>query len=181
MRKIKDMQRKEWTRITKRQYKWIEMFSLGKRYIASTIEIEEVTSPLTLHYESGDLTIANRGDTWLQMAEENGYIWMTAMFDKQDALTQVYFDMTNGNDLMESSDPTFEDMYLDVVAEKDGTLHILDRDELDEAYHNGDITREEYQRSISECERLCAYLRENWCEFALFCRQQMLRIREREF
>ena len=146
--------------------------------IASVLMLEKIAEPLTIHYEHGDVTIANEGDTWLQIAFRDAYFWVTAMFDKDNNLIQIYFDITNGNCLEPADNPTFEDLYLDLVLEANGTQHVLDRDELDEALKTGEITFEQHQKAVEECHRLHAFLKQHWIEFADFCHEQMLDLKQ---
>lgn len=172
--KRKDMQRSDWHRILEREYRWKECSYHGKRGIASVLMLKQITEPLTIRYEHGDVTIVNKGDTWVQIALEDTFFWATAMFDQNDRLLQIYFDITSGNCLEKAENPTFEDLYLDIVLEPDGTLHILDRDELDDALKTEKITLEQYQMALAEGERLYTFLKDHWSAFADFCREQML-------
>ena len=175
--KRKDMKRSDWRRILQREYHCGNCSYQGKHGVASILLLQKVSEPLTVHYAHGDVTIVNEGDTWLQIAFQDAYYWVTAMFDRDEKLLQIYFDMTNGNCLDCRENPTFEDLYLDVVMEPDGTLHVLDRDELDEALEAGEISTEQHQRAIEECEKLCANLSANWRTFAEFCHSEMIKLK----
>ena len=62
MSKIRDMRRTEWQRITKRRYisrEETDIFGIAGRI--SLISIDEVTGPLTVHYRSRDVLIADAG------------------------------------------------------------------------------------------------------------------------
>ena len=67
------------------------------------------------------------------------------------------------------ANPTFEDMYLDIVVSADGSIEVVDRDELDEALQSGAITVLQHGEAIEACEKLEKFLRENstavldWC------------------
>ncbi|MBR6571312.1 MAG: DUF402 domain-containing protein [Clostridia bacterium] len=170
------MRRSDWHRVLEKEYRFCEFSWEGKRGIASTLLIKKVSQPLTIHYEHGDVTIANVGNTWLQLALENSRIWVTAMYNNRNELLQIYFDITNGNRIETSDNPTFEDLYLDVVLEADGTLHVLDRDELDEALEQGQISQEIHRQAVETCDDLYHYLTKRWQEFADFCMRQLLRL-----
>jgi len=171
------MRRSDWRRILQREYRWGECSYQGMQGIASILLLQKVREPLTIHYEHGDVTIVNEGDTWLQIAFRDAYYWITAMFDPNNDLLQIYFDITNGNCLDNEENPTFEDLYLDIVMEADGTLHVLDRDELDEAFETGEISTQQHQKALDECDKLCAMLSSNWVDFAGFCRAQMIKLK----
>ena len=170
------MRRTEWSRILEKEYVWDFCEWLGQSGIASALVIRKVTEPVTLQYEHGQVTIANEGDIWLQLALENDCIWTTAMFDRDHRLIQIYFDITNGNQLLPAENPTFEDLYLDVVMENEGTLHVLDHDELDRALEIGMVTQEMHFRACEACDKLCHYLSLNWQTFVSFCLNELERL-----
>lgn len=177
MLKKKDMRRSDWQRILKKEYRCGKCAYRGKRGIASILLLHEVSEPLTIHYDHGDVTIVNQGDTWLQIAFQDAYFWVTAMFDRNDQLLQIYFDITNSNCLTDEDNPMFEDLYLDIVMEPDGTLHVLDQDELDEALKNGEISADQYRKAQDECVSLYQFLREDWKAFAAFCQDEMMKLK----
>ncbi len=177
MLKRKDMKRSDWHRILRREYRCGPCQFQGMNGISSVLLLQEITEPMTVHYEHGDVTIVQKGDTWLQLAFPDTYFWTTAMFDEQNRLLQIYFDITDGCCFEDASNPTFEDLYLDIVMEVDGTLHVLDRDELDEALEAGEITHAQHERAVREGERLYQYLSAHGQAFADFCHQQMMKLK----
>lgn len=175
--KRKDMRRSDWKRILKRKYVWDRCTFQEKEGIASLILIREVVQPLVVRNGDHEVTIVDQGMSWLQIAFRNQYVWVTAMFDRHDRLLQIYFDITDGNQLEPADNPTFEDMYLDIVMEPDGSLFELDREELDEAYATGIVSEKQYQKSISEGQKLYCWLKENGLAFAEFCCTQMKKLK----
>lgn len=165
---IKDMKRTNWPRVVRKAYIARDFQNGGIRGQVSLSILQELTAPLTVHYPFDDVLIADTGYHWLQVALENQYVWTTAMYDRDGKLVNLYFDITGGNCFDDPENPCFRDMYLDIVASGDHLL-ILDQDELDEALENGDITREEYDRTETVCGELFAWLQENrdkvtdWC------------------
>ena len=171
MSKIRDMRRTDWRRITKRQYTFrsnVEVF--GHAGAISLIRIDDVTGPLTVRYHHRDVLIADVGYTWLQAAVPGARWWLTAMFDEHDRLIQIYFDITNGSCFDDPENPTFEDMYLDIVLSADGSLEVVDRDELDEALQTGAITEAQHRRAVADGAELEAFLRENTAAVFAWCR-----------
>ncbi len=177
MQKRRDMRRTDWKRILKRDYVWDTCSYLGMEGISSLILIHKITEPLTVRNGDHDVTIVEEGLSWLQIAFRDQYIWVTAMFDQQDRLLQIYFDITDGNHLEPVENPIFDDMYLDIVMEPDGMLYVLDRDELDEAYQTKKISPEQYERTLREGERLFAWLEKNAQAFADFCCRQRMKLK----
>lgn len=170
MSKERDMRRTDWKRITKRRYvSRGEANIFGSAGRISLTLIDEVTGPLTVHYHSRAVLIAEAGYSWLQAAVPGARWWLTAMFDECDRLIQIYFDITAGSRFDDPENPTFEDMYLDIVVSADGSIEVVDRDELDEALQSGAITVLQHEEAIEACEKLEKFLRENstavldWC------------------
>ncbi|MDE7261392.1 MAG: DUF402 domain-containing protein [Oscillospiraceae bacterium] len=165
----KDMRRSDWQRILRREYVSRDCRMYGRRGKESLLVIREVTGPLVVHNAGEDVLIAEKDYAWVQIALEGLPFWLTAMYDAQERLIQIYFDITGGNRFDDPENPTFEDMYLDVVVNSRGELHVLDRDELDEALAEGVITKEEWDKANAACGQLYAYLEENREGVAALC------------
>ncbi len=165
------MRRDDWTRILEkdviiRDFQWKGL--PGK---ISLIKIKKVSSPRYVDYGAEKVKIVDEGYSWVQFALEGAYYWVTSMFDPQDRLVQIYVDITGGN-ITDADDPFFEDMYLDYVVHEDDVLE-LDRDELADAFENGRITKEQYDRTAREGDAMLKYLKENHSELAaLLVREQ---------
>ncbi len=99
------------------------------------------------------------------------------MFDEKDEFLEMYYDITAGTDFSDRENPNFRDMYLDIAVMKDGTLHELDRDELDEALLLGDITKEEHEKAIQDCAELYAYLETNKEEIKKYCAEYLRKLK----
>lgn len=155
----KDMARSTWTRVqSKKQI--IRDFACGERAgKTSLLKILEIKSKLKRSYEGREIILADTGYYWLQLAIDKAHVWFTAMFDDRNDLVQIYVDVTDGNDVL-SDNPSFEDMYLDYVIY--GTqVYELDRNELDEAFFSGLISKEQYETALSEGKKIYADLTEN--------------------
>ena len=95
MSKERDMRRTDWKRITKRRYvSRGEADIFGSAGRISLTLIDEVTGPLTVHYKSRTVLIADAGYSWFQAAVPGARWWLTAMFDERDRIIQIYFDIT---------------------------------------------------------------------------------------
>lgn len=170
MSKERDMRRTDWKRITKRRYVSHEeenIFGCAGRI--SLIVIDEVVEPLTVHYHSRDVLIADTGYSWFQAAVPGAHWWLTAMFDERDQIIQIYFDITGGSRFDDPENPTFEDMYLDIVVSADGSIEVVDRDELDEALQSGAINARQHREAVEDCGKLEKFLRENTAAVFTWC------------
>ncbi len=157
----KDMRRSDWPRILRREYVSRDCRMYGRRGKESLLVIREVTGPLFVHDAGEDVLIAEKDYAWVQIALEGLPFWLTAMYDNSGRLIQIYFDITAGNCFDDPENPTFADMYLDIVVNSRGELFVMDQDELDEALAEGSITKEEYDKAEAACRQLYAYLEEN--------------------
>ena len=98
MSKERDMRRTDWKCITKRRYvSRGEADIFGSAGRISLTLIDEVAGPLTVHYHSRAVLIADAGYSWFQAAVPDARWWLTAMFDECDRLIQIYFDITGGS------------------------------------------------------------------------------------
>lgn len=169
MKDIRDMRRSDWHRILERRYTVSPCSFQGMEGVVSLLEIQKVTHPLTVRYESGDVLIADAGYSWLQVAFKEQFFWATVMFDAKGEFMQGYFDITGGNIFEVMENPKFQDMYLDLVLLNDGGIQVLDQDELDEALEQKEITEEQYRKTMEEGEKLHQFLQENKEELVKFC------------
>jgi predicted RNA-binding protein associated with RNAse of E/G family len=173
---IKTMRRDEWSRILKKKV-IIREFAYGNvKGKVSLLKIHKVSEPLWVGYGTQKVKIADENHSWVQLALENGYFWITAMFDEKDQPFEIYIDMTDGNHT-QVDNPYFEDMYLDYAISGDMVLE-LDRDELDEAFRERNITKERYERTLSEGEKLFVYLKNHTAEVKEFIQKMFLELKE---
>ncbi len=168
---VKDMKRTDWTRITKREYISRECTIGGKPARESLIKIHDITAPLVVTSAGIPVKVVERGYSWIQIAVKNARWWLTSMFDEEGTLLQMYFDITDGNRFDDSENPTFRDMYLDIVLRTDKKAVLLDQDELDEALEKGDITQSEYERTQAACAELYDYLIKHPDEIMTRCKE----------
>ena len=166
---LRDMKRSDWHRIQERDYACRECWTDGAREMESLLTIRRITEPLRVTNGTEQVTIVETGYRWVQIAREGAPVWLTAMFDDQGRFLQMYFDITAGNRFDNPDNPTFRDMYLDVVVTAAGEIIVLDQAELDGALAQGDITQEEHDRAEAVCEGLCVWLREHSPEVAARC------------
>ena len=167
----KDMRRSDWQRILRREYISRDCQMYGRRGKESLLVIREVTGPLTVHDGGEDVLIADTDYAWVQIALEGLPFWLTAMYDDRGRLIQIYFDITAGNRFDDPENPTFVDMYLDIVVNSRGELYVLDRDELEAALTAGAITQAQHDRAERACQTLYQYLKKNRPAVQALCRR----------
>lgn len=174
---IKTIRRDDWHRVLEKDI-IIEDFSWkGIPGKISILKINKISSPLSIDYGSEKVKIVDVGYSWIQIAPEGRFFWITSMFDEQDRLVEIYIDMTDGN-VTDVDDPYFADLYLDYVVHIQGDAVMeLDRDELSEAYKNGAVTRLQYERTVAEGEKVFRYLKENRQELISILIREQSRLR----
>lgn len=116
--------------------------------------------PFSVRHKDGRLVIADDDYSWLQVAPKGGRWWLTAMLDPAGNMLQYYFDITGGNVLTDGPDAYFDDMFLDVVMHADGTILLLDADELDSACADGTISPEQKAKTRAAADELIRWLKQ---------------------
>lgn len=168
--KLRDMYRTDWTRIKEREYISRPCTLDGLPARESLILIREITEPLTVSSAGMPVKIVEKDYSWIQIAQEGAFWWLTAMFDEEGTLLQMYFDITGGNLFYDPENPKFRDMYLDLVLRPDGAVVKLDEDELTEALEKGEITPAEYEQTLAATEKLHSHLCNHPQEVMAYCR-----------
>ena len=159
--KTKNMKRTDWRRLLEKSYAVRDCAPWGQPGRESILRIHKVSQPLWVKEGYGRICIADAGHSWVQVGCHDQPYWLTAMFDRKDRFLQIYFDIARPPCFDDPDDPTFEDLYLDVVLTSKLELAVLDREELDEALKTGEIDRETYDFALAACEKLLVWLEEN--------------------
>ncbi len=164
--KRKYMDKTGWHRLVNSRFfkKYSRFFD--KNCIVGLLILDEVTEALTLDNNLGKYTIADNGYKWLQIAVENENYWITAMFDNNDNLVQMYSDVTDGNVL--GDNPYFDDLFVDVVLFND-EVFMIDQDDLINAYREGVISPLQYNKTKVVSLRLFDFVKDNKKEIVDYC------------
>ncbi|WP_273398661.1 DUF402 domain-containing protein [Traorella massiliensis] len=169
--KKKDMCKTNWNRCLEKEYKYQKFEFDGLEGIVSLSKFNKLVAPLVINYEFGDIKIADDNYVWLQFAFKNQNFWLTAMYDDEEELIELYFDITNGNYFDDLKNPYFYDLFLDIVVTKQKKIYVIDQDELQMAFDDNTITKEEYDRALDTADRLYHYLNENVDSIIEYCHQ----------
>lgn len=167
----RDMYRTGWKRFLEKEYTDSKCEFHGRKARVSLSVFKKLTAPLWVSDRDRKVLIADTDYSWLQLAVDGEYFYMTSMFDAEGKLHQLYFDITNGIIWDDPENPKFDDMYLDVVLSADGYVEVLDEDELTEAYQENIISKAEYVRTLEEGQKLKEYLENHAQEMMEFCRE----------
>lgn len=97
--------------------------------------------------------IVDNNYKWLEIYPDNEKYAITAMYNDKNELIEWYFDMAK-NIGKENGIPYIDDLYLDLVIKQDGTVVILDENELEAALKTGDITEEDFELAYNTMRRI---------------------------
>ena len=159
--KTKDMKRTAWNRLLEKTYIVRDCAPWGHPGRESILRIHKVTAPLWVKEGYGEICIADAGHTWVQVACQGQPYWLTAMFDKDHRFLQIYFDIAEPPCFHDPDNPTFRDLYLDVVLTSKLELVTMDREELETALETGEIDQKTYDFALQAWEALLSWLEEH--------------------
>ena len=135
------------------------------------IDIGRVTEPQVWNCNGKDITVCKRGRRWLTLLPWEGNYCITAMMNRWGKVLLWYIDMIAAQGVGEDGIPWFDDLYLDLVVFPDGHIHVDDRDELEAALAEGDITQEQFDLALRTAEELQTGLLSDMAAFQTFTRK----------
>ena len=166
--KRKTIARTEWSRILESASAYTEVEYPGFSAAVGLLYLRKTRAMLVKSVQDMQIKIVDDGYCWLQVAPKNEHWWLTVMFDETGKLVQYYFDITLENDVC-GADSSFIDLYLDVASQPDGTLELMDQDELDAALLTATITLEQYRLAEETGQMLVQSIPENIHRLEEFC------------
>lgn len=135
--------------------------------------INDLTEGQTILWDyfpkAGKVPVAGEGMCWLTLLPDDQKRSITAFFTKDRRVSAWYIDVIEKVAFHEDGVLGFIDEYLDVMMTPAGDIILSDRDELDAAYHAGELTTEQYTEALREGDRIVAELgsdlaaTEKWC------------------
>ena len=142
MIKQKFIDRPEVTQIIERRYvqKYIE--SPVFRGYLGLLDIKSVSADVFVTNDYGRFQIIGEGFKWLHIVPDACQYVVTAMFNPQRKLSQLYIDIIARKGL-ENGRVYFDDIYLDIVYIVNKPPLLLDEDDLAEALRSGIISEGE--------------------------------------
>ena len=125
---------------------------------------------------AGGILIIDTGYHWIQLAPRDENFWITAMFTDELSLVQLYFDITRENVILPNGGSWCDDLYLDIVIDSDGTLTLLDEDELSCAFERGEINRALYTFAHDTARAVCDRFskKEEFSALTALCREYLM-------
>lgn len=111
----------------------------------SLIEIDKLLRPPAwIALPDRSTHFANDGWAILQQFPADQRHVISTIFDADGGVKFWYIDIIREQGTDEAGIPWFDDLYLDIVVLADGSRHVLDANELDEALTAGAITRDDW-------------------------------------
>lgn len=136
--------------------------------------------------KAGKSVVCGEGMTWLQLVPDGGNRLITAKYFRNGEVEASrvnypnwareefcpslwYVDVMEGLEYDEDGIAIYVDKYLDVYFTPEGDVKVEDRDELDEAYESGDLTKAQYEAALTEGEAIIKELCEDIPATARWC------------
>ena len=104
--------------------------------------------------KAGKVAICGKGMTWLQLIPYDKKHTLTVMYLPNNTMSICYIDIIESIEYDSDGVAVFIDKYLDVDFTPQGDVSIYDRDELDEAYESGELSDEQYNAALKECDKV---------------------------
>lgn len=152
--KRSDLSYGEWKCITKKETNRKFVKTDNFEGYVEVIDIKEVTTPQIWKHNGEDIVVCDKGLKWISMLPQDDYYCITAMLNENGEIILWYIDMIAGQGLLDDGTPYFDDLYLDLVVYRDGTIVVDDMDELQDALRTKDITLEQYNLAICTSRKL---------------------------
>ena len=105
-------------------------------------------------------SIMDRNYKWLEFYDYNSKIKLTAIYDENNKIIEWYFDIARKIG-KENSTPYEDDLYLDVVVTPEGSIYLLDEDELKNAFSRLEVNKADYNMAYNEANKLMEKLKNN--------------------
>ena len=121
------------------------------------IKLKNIEKPLIVNNGVETICIKDNNYEWLELYPDNGKYALTIMLDDKRKLIEWYFDIAQKIGI-EDGIPYEDDLYLDMIISPEGKELIIDKDELQEAVNNGNIT----QIDVDEAYKTLEYLEEKY-------------------
>ncbi len=164
------------------QYYPYYQFHIDSEIFSGLVSLIKLTDGDYIYWnlpKAGKTSVCGNGMTWLQLIPDNKRRLITAMYlpmkknvkgkEFSYSISVWYVDIIEGIDYDIDGVAAYYDKFLDVIFTPQGDVIIDDRDELEEAYHLGQLSQEQYESAVKECEliikEMCSDIEdtERWC------------------
>lgn len=153
--KLKYADYPNWDRVNRKGY--INKYFNNEEFTGniSLLTAEEVKEKLIVIKDNEEFVLVDNKFKWLEIYPENNKnIAVSVAIDDKDKILEWYFDIAKDTLITEKGVPYIKDLYLDVVLYPSGEIEMLDKDELQEALDNEDITKEDFNLAYKVANEL---------------------------
>ncbi|RPF57412.1 DUF402 domain-containing protein [Abyssicoccus albus] len=161
--KIKYTDKRNWRRITEKDY--IERAINDDIFsgIIAMIYVKKVREPLTLTIVNQQVKVIDDHYKWLQLVPNDHFYSMTVMFDNHDRILQYYIDI-NYENIPELGNCRTHDLYLDVLVLPDGQFELVDEEDLQRALDDSLISQQDFNTAYEKANHIMDYVRNSFNE-----------------
>lgn len=104
--------------------------------------------------KAGKVAICGKGMTWMQLIPDGREHTLTVKYLPNGTMSICYIDIIENIEYDPDGVAVFIDKYLDVDFTPQGDVSIYDRNELDEAFESGELSDEQYNAALKECDKV---------------------------
>lgn len=145
------------------------------------VSIDKTTEYTSWVVNGEEIQVGQAGMKWLQIWRQDADYVITAMFSQEGEVNLFYVDMVDHVWKDEESGVlTYEDLFLDLLIESNGKMHVEDRIELEEAFQAGRVSKEQYEKALQTCHRLQFQLVKDFDAFVFFAKKYLAEFSEGE-
>ncbi len=120
--------------------------------------LNELTDGEYLYWDffnkAGKVPVAGKGMCWLTLIPDGEKHSITAMFTENGDVSAWYIDVIHSLIIDDDGVLAFIDQYLDVMLTTSGDILVDDEEELEAAYKSGELTKEQYEETLLEGQRI---------------------------
>lgn len=121
-------------------------------------EIIDTEKPFSI---STGLCLVNNGYHIVEILPMNEKFCVRTFLNEKNEILQKYIDVSLGNGIDEETNiPYYDDIFLDIII-NDDEIYVDDKDELEKAYKNNEITEETYNEANIICNQILSELNTN--------------------
>ncbi|TLS36588.1 DUF402 domain-containing protein [Pseudalkalibacillus caeni] len=152
---------RNWARVPEREFHVKKVEEPDFNGYIGWLQLKRVREPLIFHYHETAICSADSGYHWFQHFPEGENHVITTMVDTSHSIVQWYIDIIKTSGIDKNGIPWFDDLYLDIVVFSNGKIHLLDEDELLDAYANKKITKEDFTLANNEAKKIMLQLEQS--------------------
>jgi uncharacterized protein len=149
---------KNWKRIIEKQYAQTFMKTEEFTGYLALFHSIKVVESVTKRYDQKAVCILDDGYMWLHQFPLYKHHSVTTMFNANGDIVQWYIDICLEIGI-EKNVPWMDDLFLDIVMLPSNEIYLLDEEELENAYKENSITKQQYNLAWKEANRIIEQLK----------------------